>query len=79
MIFLKMDIFKTTTYYYRDGFFIDIQKDASYKNIYIFHSDYGVKMHVFGLQNDFSNKKILKLLENQIEPYIDLYKNDYMD
>lgn len=79
MKFLKMEIFKTNTYLYKNGFFIDIQKNAATKDIYIFHCDYGVKMLCFGLDNNIRDKKIIEMLENQIEKYIDIYKTNYME
>ena len=40
----------TKTYDAGDGFFIDITQKGNYADAWIYHKDYGVKLHLYGTE-----------------------------
>ena len=67
---------ETTTYDIGDGFRMDVVKDGIHFDGWIYHEDYGIKSHMFGITAD-NVRDFLAIVD--VDPYIDLYQEEYMD
>ena len=77
---------KTETYEYENGFMIDIVEKSDLYDVWLYHADYGVKSHMFGLYKKYfvsrdSYKIFLEMIVSNLENqnFIELYKDEYMD
>lgn len=73
----------TKTYEYKEGFMIDITSLEDVIEVYLYHKDFGVKSHMFGLlKKDIESEKMLRDLISanlEDESIIDDYRMQYMD
>lgn len=71
---------KTTTYEYDAGYYIDIVEKSEEYEAFIYHKDYGIKLHMFGMpksQQDYT--AFLDIVEANAGDYIKDYKEEYED
>lgn len=74
--------FKTTTYHYKEKYYIDIVERETMIDVFLYNIDYGVKSLMFGLlKKDIANINIIELIENNLinESYISDYIEEYED
>lgn len=71
---------RTETYAYQNGWNFDIvtNEHTGIRDVYLYHYDYGIKMHMFGTQEK-DRDKFLQTVEANIDDYIEQYKEQYMD
>lgn len=74
----------TTTYNYDGKYLVDIivKKDEQCYEAWLYNKDYGVKDLMFGVpmdENTKSEREFLTLVLNNIQDYIDGYKEKYED
>lgn len=71
----------TTTYKYRDGFFVDAVKHDDMWETYVWHKDYGVKDLMFGVDENQveSMDDLLDIIMANVEEYIFIYASQYID
>lgn len=64
---------------YDNGFVIEISYgENDYVDFYLFHKRYGIKMHMFGIKQENYNR-LKEIAENNIDDYIEIYKEEYME
>lgn len=69
---------KTTTYQYKD-FLIDITEDEEIREAWIYHKDYSIKSQMWGEPIDQTSfDDFIALVEENIEDYIESYKEEVM-
>lgn len=63
------------------GFCVAVDKDETETNLYIYHTDYLTKMHMFGLLNkDIKDDWHLRdIIAANIEDYKKIYEEKFMD
>lgn len=77
---IQMKEIKTKTYPLDKGFFLDITTGCKEYNAWLYHKDYGIKSHIYGMfKCDIEYNEFLDLLENTINDDIDLYVDNYFD
>lgn len=71
----------TTTYKYRDGFFVDVVKHDDMWETYVWHKDYGVKDFMFGLDENQveSMDDLLDIIMANVKEYIFIYASQYIN
>lgn len=68
------------TYKYKDDYYIDIQPMQGYREAWIYNTNYGVKMLMFGsAAGDITKEKFENLVFDRAEEYIELYQETYED
>lgn len=75
---MKILNIKTTTYDVGDGFRVDIVQDGKHFDAYIFHQDYGIKTHMFGVATGTVDE-FVSLVEGSLEEDKAIYEEDYMN
>ena len=83
---------RTETYAYRNGWNFDIviNEYTGIRDVYLYYYNYGIKMHMFGVQEKDKDKimfgtqendrdKFIQTVEANIDSYIEQYKEQYMD
>ena len=68
-----------------EGFYIEQTFNSDCTEFWLYHEDYGVKMLMFGLGYFYytpdgapSEVLICKILNKEVEEYIDIYMHDYI-
>lgn len=63
----------------RDGFILEIIGTDTNTEYYIYHKDYGIKSHCFGVLAPFDEcMKELDLVDTDYSEYMEMYREDYM-
>ena len=74
---------KTITVYDFDdtfeGFYVEAHKEDDAIDLYLSHKSYCDKMYMFGVLSDADNSAVREVITNNIEEYINIYKDEYMD
>lgn len=75
----KIEYLDTNTYDAGDGFLVDIVDNTrdDLREVWLYHEEYGVKMFVFGFQEDL--EYALEITEKTINDHKATYKDKYMD
>lgn len=66
--------------YLENNYIVEIIHEENYINFWLYKKEYCVKDYMFGIED--KNQKfsdLLKIISNNIEIYIKLYKNRYED
>lgn len=70
----------TETFWIRDQFLVDVVTTPEEYEAYIYNTEYGNKMFMYGLlKNTNSYEDVLKIVESNVEEYIADYAEQYMD
>lgn len=71
----------TKTYEYQNGFMIDVVETENLYKVYLYHTKFGIKDLMFGLEKTTfrSQKELLDLIETNLqnENYIKNYKENF--
>ena len=81
----KTKEFNSITYKTFNGFYIDIvQRKNDMYDSWIYQESYGIKMYMFGMEIGTETgcktyNEFLSIVENNLEEYINIYREEYMD
>ena len=67
------------TYEIENGFYLDIQEKKDTLEFYIYHKDYAIKNMTMGIVKEDLDCNVLELIQNNIENWIEEYKEGVMD
>ena len=70
----------TVTYELNNGFRCDVVITPDMIETWIYHEDYGIKSHIFGMDNkNTSLDEVISIIKECSEEYMDSYRNEFMD
>lgn len=81
---LKKTDWITSTYTFTGGFMVDIVENSDSWECYLYHELYGIKSSMFGIPkgsyvSDLAGVEELVAANLIDQPYIELYREEYMD
>ena len=78
---LKPASIKTESFTYKDNFMIDIVRDINEVSAWLYHKDFGIKKHLFGvpLEEAKTIEDFQEMILVQLPEYIEEYKDEYMN
>lgn len=68
---------KKAAYMIINDYIVDAEVTMGIVNCWLYHKEYGIKMHMFGIQFE-GYTKLQHLIEKVIDSYIDQYTELYM-
>lgn len=60
-----------------DGFCVEVHGNEDATSLYLYHKQYGIKMHMIGVNSN--EREIEELIDGLIEDYVETYNNCFMD
>ena len=77
----------TSTYNVGDNMKVDIVDNGLNYEAWVYHSDYGIKTHMFGIAKNSKTpdgrklcaNDFIQIVLNNLDQYIETYKNEYID
>lgn len=76
---IKVSIYETDIIRDRGAFFIEIQHNAMGVEVWLGHTQYGIKDFIFGSGEPLKDEKILMMLDQEIEELCDNYELNFFD
>lgn len=77
---IEMKEIKTKTYPLDQGFFLDVTTTCKQYDAWLYHKNYGIKEHIYGMNKcDIEYDNFLDLIESTIAEDIKFFVDDYFD